>query len=58
MVIQSSLPRLVESVVKSLDPASTSDRDAVFDAATEILGQVVQTSVLICPRLSVLDDPF
>jgi hypothetical protein len=44
-VIHSNLPRLVEAVVKSLDPSSTSDRDAVFDAATEILSQIVQTSV-------------
>jgi WD repeat-containing protein 7 len=42
LVIYSTLPRLLEAVVKSLDPTSTSDRDAVFDAATEILGHVVQ----------------
>jgi WD repeat-containing protein 7 len=33
---------LLEAVVKSLDPTLTSERDAVFDAATEILGHVVQ----------------
>ncbi|KAF8575607.1 hypothetical protein K439DRAFT_1398053 [Ramaria rubella] len=43
LVLYSHLPRLIEAVVKSLDPASSSDRDAVFDSATEILGQVVKT---------------
>jgi WD repeat-containing protein 7 len=35
----------MEAVVKSLDPNSTSSRDAVLDTATEILGHVVKTSV-------------
>jgi hypothetical protein len=35
----------MEAVVKSLDPNSTSHRDAVHDAATEILGHVVKTCV-------------
>jgi WD repeat-containing protein 7 len=43
LVIYPNLPRLVEAVVKSLDPSSTSNRDAVLDAATEILGHVVKT---------------
>jgi hypothetical protein len=33
----------MEAVVKSLDPNSTSNRDAVHEAATEILGHVVKT---------------
>ena len=33
----------MEAVVKSLDPNSTSNRDAVLDTATEILGHVVKT---------------
>jgi hypothetical protein len=33
----------MEAVVKSLDPNSTAHRDAVQDAATEILGHVVKT---------------
>ncbi|KAI0265617.1 hypothetical protein BC834DRAFT_824867 [Gloeopeniophorella convolvens] len=43
LVIHPNLPKLVEAVVKSLDPNSTSNRDAVLDAATEILGHVVKT---------------
>jgi hypothetical protein len=43
LVIRPNLPKLVEAVVKSLDPNSTSNRDAVQDAATEILGHVVKT---------------
>lgn len=33
----------MEAVVKSLDPNSTASREAVLDAATEILGHVVKT---------------
>ncbi|KAI9442968.1 hypothetical protein H4582DRAFT_1921610 [Lactarius indigo] len=43
LVIYPHLPKLVEAVVKSLDPNSTSNRDAVLDTATEILGHVVKT---------------
>ncbi|KAH9950696.1 WD40 repeat-like protein [Amylocystis lapponica] len=43
LVLYSNLPRLVEAVVKSLDPNSTASRDAVLDSATEILGHVVRT---------------
>ncbi|KAL6301983.1 hypothetical protein BKA93DRAFT_436971 [Sparassis latifolia] len=43
LVLYSNLPRLVEAVVKSLDPNSTASRDAVLDSATEILGHIVQT---------------
>jgi hypothetical protein len=43
LVIHPNLPKLMEAVVKSLDPNSTSHRDAVHDAATEILGHVVKT---------------
>lgn len=45
LVIYPHLPKLVEAVVKSLDPNSTSNRDAVLDSATEILGHVVKTCV-------------
>lgn len=38
-----NLPRLVEAVVKSLDPSSSSGRDAILDTATEILAEVVRT---------------
>lgn len=42
LVLYPNLPRLVEAVVKSLDPNSTAARDAVVDAATEILAEVVR----------------
>jgi len=42
-VLQPSLPRLMEAVVKSLDPNSTSSRELVLDSATEIIGYVVKT---------------
>ncbi len=42
-VLQPNLPRLMEAVVKSLDPNSTSDRELVLDTATEIIGYVVKT---------------
>jgi hypothetical protein len=45
LVIQPNLPRLIEAVVKSLDPNSSGDREATIDAATEILVYVVQMSV-------------
>ncbi|KAJ8081077.1 hypothetical protein PM082_017918 [Marasmius tenuissimus] len=43
MVLYPNLPKLMEAVVKSLDPNSTTNRDAVLDTATEILGHVVKT---------------
>jgi WD repeat-containing protein 7 len=43
LVLYSNLPRLVEAVVKSLDPNSNANRDAVLDSATEILGHLVET---------------
>ncbi|KAF9453126.1 WD40 repeat-like protein [Macrolepiota fuliginosa MF-IS2] len=42
-VLQPNLPRLMEAVVKSLDPNNTTNRDAVLDTATEIIGYVVKT---------------
>jgi len=45
LVIQPNLPRLIEAVVKSLDPNASGNREATIDAATEILMHVVQTSV-------------
>ncbi|EIW81457.1 hypothetical protein CONPUDRAFT_124586 [Coniophora puteana RWD-64-598 SS2] len=43
MVLYANLPKLMEAVVKSLDPNASSSRDVVFDTATEILGHVVKT---------------
>ncbi|THG99106.1 hypothetical protein EW026_g3192 [Hermanssonia centrifuga] len=43
LALYSNLPRLVEAVVKSLDPNSNASREAVLDSATEILGHVVDT---------------
>ncbi|KAJ7068988.1 hypothetical protein B0H15DRAFT_138368 [Mycena belliarum] len=43
LVLYPNLPRLMEAVVKSLDPNSNSNREAVLDTATEILGHVVKT---------------
>ncbi|KAJ3534487.1 hypothetical protein NM688_g7130 [Phlebia brevispora] len=43
LALYSNLPRLVEAVVKSLDPNSTASREAVLDSATEILGHIVET---------------
>lgn len=45
LILYPNLPRLMEAVVKSLDPNSTSSRDAVLDTATEIIGHVVKTYV-------------
>ncbi|GJJ15512.1 hypothetical protein Clacol_009790 [Clathrus columnatus] len=42
LVLYPNIPRLVEAVVKSLDPSASGERNAVFDAATEILAQVVK----------------
>ncbi|KDR82569.1 hypothetical protein GALMADRAFT_237950 [Galerina marginata CBS 339.88] len=42
-ILQPSLPRLMEAVVKSLDPNATSNREQVLDTATEIIGYVVKT---------------
>ena len=66
LVIYPHLPKLMEAVVKSLDPNSTSNRDAVLDTATEILGHVVKTCVpvyldvrfswLISPRAEFSDN--
>lgn len=42
-ILQPTLPRLLEAVIKSLDPNSTTNRDAVLDTATEIIGYVVKT---------------
>jgi len=43
LILYPNLPRLMEAVVKSLDPNSTASRDAVLDSATEIIGHVVKT---------------
>ncbi|KAI0671154.1 WD40 repeat-like protein [Trametes maxima] len=43
LVLYSNLPRLVEAIVKSLDPNSSASRDAVLDSATEILSHIVDT---------------
>ncbi|RXW25374.1 hypothetical protein EST38_g529 [Candolleomyces aberdarensis] len=41
-ILQPNLPRLMEAVVKSLDPNSNANREAVLDTATEIMGFVVK----------------
>ncbi|KAH8086009.1 hypothetical protein BXZ70DRAFT_956829 [Cristinia sonorae] len=41
LVLYSNLPRLVEAVVKSLDPNASNSREAILDSATEILGHIV-----------------
>lgn len=51
MVLYPNLPKLMEAVVQSLDPNSTSSRDAVLDTATEILGYVVKMLVLLSGAL-------
>ncbi|KAF7355313.1 WD-REPEATS-REGION domain-containing protein [Mycena sanguinolenta] len=47
LVLYPNLPRLMEAVVKSLDPNSTVHRDAILDTATEILGHVVKTFPIV-----------
>ncbi|KAF8318412.1 hypothetical protein DL93DRAFT_2153747 [Clavulina sp. PMI_390] len=42
-ILQQNLPRLVEAVVKSLDPNSSAKRDAVLESAIEFLSEVVST---------------
>lgn len=56
LVLYPNLPRLMEAVVKSLDPNSTSHREAVLDTATEILGHVVKTSARTFSHLRLSDD--
>jgi len=43
LVLYPNLTRLIEAVVKSLDPNSTAGRDAVIDSVIDILGQIVRT---------------
>ncbi|KAG8991233.1 hypothetical protein FRB90_001428 [Tulasnella sp. 427] len=43
LVLYPNLTRLVEAVIKSLDPNIASNREAVMDPAVEILGHVVRT---------------
>lgn len=43
MILHQALPRLVEAVVKSLDPNWSSKREAVLDSAIEFLGEVVRS---------------
>lgn len=42
----------MEAVVKSLDPGSNSDREAVLDTATEVIALVVQTYVHLPIKIS------
>lgn len=44
----------MEAVVKSLDPNSNANREAVLDTATEIMGFVVKQSVRF--QLLTIDD--
>lgn len=46
LVLYPNLPRLIEAVVKSLDPNNSADREAVQDTAAQILSQVVKTYAL------------
>lgn len=48
-MLQPNLPRLMEAVVKSLDPNNTTNREAILDTATEIIGHVVKMCVFPCP---------
>ncbi|TFK73197.1 WD40 repeat-like protein [Pluteus cervinus] len=41
-VLQPNIPKLMEVVVKSLDPNATTYREAVLDTATEIIGHIVK----------------
>ncbi|KAG6827295.1 hypothetical protein H0H92_012460 [Tricholoma furcatifolium] len=43
LVLQPNIPKLMEAVVRSLDPNATTHREAVLDSATEIIGYVVRT---------------
>lgn len=43
LVLFPNLPRLMEAVVKSLDPGSNANREAVQDSVTDIIALVVQT---------------
>ncbi|KAL5501846.1 hypothetical protein ACEPAH_9107 [Sanghuangporus vaninii] len=43
LVLYPNLPRLMEAVVKSLDPGQNAEREAVLDNVTEIIALVVQT---------------
>ncbi|KAG9046315.1 hypothetical protein FS837_004629 [Tulasnella sp. UAMH 9824] len=43
LVLYPNLTRLVEAVIKSLDPNIAANREAVMDPAVEILGHVVRT---------------
>lgn len=47
----------MEAVVKSLDPGSNADREAVLDTVTEIIALVVQTFV-ICPSFMCMPDIY
>ncbi|KAG6860615.1 hypothetical protein C0995_009369 [Termitomyces sp. Mi166 len=43
LVLQPNIPKLMEAVVRSLDPNATTHREAVIDSATEIISYVVKT---------------
>lgn len=42
LVLQPNIPKLMDVVVRSLDPNATTYREAVLDTATEIIGHVVK----------------
>lgn len=46
LVLYTSLPRIAEAVVKSLDPTVTDLRETVHQAATVILNELVRTYIL------------
>ncbi|KAG5725162.1 WD repeat-containing protein 7 [Termitomyces sp. T112] len=43
LVLQPNIPKLMEAVVRSLDPNVTTHREAVIDTVTEIISYVVKT---------------
>ncbi|KAH9932736.1 WD40 repeat-like protein [Epithele typhae] len=43
LVLYAGLPRLLDAVVKALDPNASAAREAALDPATEILSHIVQT---------------
>lgn len=43
LVLHTSLPRIAEAIVKSLDPTVTDLRQTVHQAATVILDELVRT---------------
>ncbi|KAG5336899.1 hypothetical protein C0989_011594, partial [Termitomyces sp. Mn162] len=47
LVLQPNIPKLMEAVVRSLDPNVTTHREAVIDTVTEIISYVVKTFLAV-----------